>query len=167
MQFSDRVTGICLALLGALALYGGSLQPGVPGQDVGPSVFPMVIGAGLLACGVLVAFGVGRSFEEAVTLIPAAPGQEPARPPAFGELRAFLPPPPGTVDAGSDDAALTPAERDVLRLVARGLDNRTIAERLGKSEKTVRNQVSSIFDKLGVKSRAEAIVHVRDRAGDD
>ena len=92
MQFSDRVTGICLALLGALALYGGSLQPGVPGQDVGPSVFPMVIGAGLLACGVLVAFGVGRSFEEAVTLIPAAPGQEPARPPAFGELRAFLPP---------------------------------------------------------------------------
>ena len=92
MQFSDRVTGLCLALLGALALYGGSLQPGVPGQDVGPSVFPMVIGAGLLACGILVALGVGRSFEEPVALIPAAPGQEPPAAPAFGELRAFLPP---------------------------------------------------------------------------
>ena len=92
MQFSDRVTGLCLALLGALALYGGSLQPGVPGQDVGPSVFPMVIGAGLLACGVLVALGVGRSFEEPVALIPAAPGQEPPAAPTFGELRAFLPP---------------------------------------------------------------------------
>ena len=92
MQFSDRVTGTCLASLGVLALIGGSLQPGVPGQDVGPSVFPMVIGAGLLACGVLVAFGVGRSFEEPVVLIPMAPGQELPVPPAFGELRAFLPP---------------------------------------------------------------------------
>ena len=43
-------------------------------------------------------------------------------------------------------------------LVAEGLDNRMIAARLGKGEKTVRNQVSIIFDKLGVKSRAQAIV---------
>lgn len=54
--------------------------------------------------------------------------------------------------------ALTAAEQDVLRLVADGLDNRAIAERLSKSEKTVRNQVSTIFDKLSVKTRAEAIV---------
>lgn len=92
MQFSDRVTGSCLAVLGVAAFYGGSLQPGVPGQDVGPSVFPMVIGAGLVGCGVMVALGVGRSFEEEVALVPAAPGQEAARPPAFGGLRAFLPP---------------------------------------------------------------------------
>ena len=39
-----------------------------------------------------------------------------------------------------------------------------IAQQLNKSEKTVRNQVSSIFDKLGVRTRAEAIVYVRDRA---
>ena len=90
MQFSDRVTGMCLALLGILALWGGALQPSVPGQDVGPSVFPMVIGAGLLACGVLVALGIGSSFEEEVTLIPAAPGLD--APPKFGELRAFVPP---------------------------------------------------------------------------
>ena len=42
--------------------------------------------------------------------------------------------------------------------VAQGLDNAAIARQLGKSEKTVRNQVSSIFDKLGVRTRAEAIV---------
>ena len=53
----------------------------------------------------------------------------------------------------------------MLRCVAQGLDNAAIARQLGKSEKTVRNQVSSIFDKLGVRTRAEAIVRVRDRAG--
>ena len=55
------------------------------------------------------------------------------------------------------------AEREVLRLVAQGLDNGAIARQLKKGEKTVRHQVSSIFDKLGVRTRAEAIVHVRDR----
>ncbi len=82
-------------------------------------------------------------------------------------VRSFLAVPPTAAQEGAaDDAALTPAERDVLRLLARGLDNPTIALRLHKSAKTVRNQVSSIFDKLGVRTRAEAIVHVRDRAAD-
>jgi putative tricarboxylic transport membrane protein len=65
MHLSDRVTGGFLVLLGALAFWGGSRLPGVPGQDVGPAVFPMVIGAGLVLCGSLIAFGIGRSFEEA------------------------------------------------------------------------------------------------------
>ncbi|WP_099864405.1 alpha/beta fold hydrolase [Pararhizobium haloflavum] len=60
-------------------------------------------------------------------------------------------------------AGLTPAETAVLDLIAEGLDNRTIAERLGKHEKTVRNQLSAIFDKLGVHSRAEAIVKTLSR----
>ena len=55
-------------------------------------------------------------------------------------------------------AGLTGAEVEVLKLVAQGLDNRSIAERLGKREKTVRNQLSLIFSKLGVKSRSQAIV---------
>lgn len=67
-------------------------------------------------------------------------------------------------DAAVDDPALTPAEREVLKLVAQGLDNGAIARQLNKREKTVRNQVSSIFDKLGVRTRAQAIVRVRDRA---
>ena len=55
-------------------------------------------------------------------------------------------------------AGLTPAEAELLDLVAEGLDNRAIAERLGKSVKTVRNQLSMIFSKLGVHNRSQAIV---------
>jgi len=68
-----------------------------------------------------------------------------------------------TTPAPAGAGALTAAEAAVLELVARGLDNHAIALRLGKSEKTVRNQVSTIFDKLGVRTRAEAIVRAIDR----
>jgi DNA-binding CsgD family transcriptional regulator len=57
---------------------------------------------------------------------------------------------------------LTAREHQVLELVAQGLDNDTIAGRLGISAKTIRNQVSIIFSKLGVNSRAQAIVRARD-----
>jgi DNA-binding NarL/FixJ family response regulator len=60
-------------------------------------------------------------------------------------------------------AALTPRELEVLRLLAEGLANAEIAERLGIGEKTVRNHVSHVFDKLGVWTRAQAIVFARDR----
>jgi putative tricarboxylic transport membrane protein len=63
MHLSDRVTGLFLAILGALAFWSGSRLPAVPGQDVGPAAFPMVIGAGLVLCGVLIAGGIGHSFE--------------------------------------------------------------------------------------------------------
>lgn len=56
------------------------------------------------------------------------------------------------------DLGLTAAEREVLGLVAKGLSNPDIAARLGKSEKTVRNQVSSLLEKTGLKTRAELIV---------
>lgn len=79
--------------------------------------------------------------------------------PAWGrflaELRGFL-----QQDVPAQAPALTAAEREVLRLLAQGLDNKSLAGRLGKSEKTVRNQLSSIFAKLGVRTRAEAIVRV-------
>jgi pimeloyl-ACP methyl ester carboxylesterase/DNA-binding CsgD family transcriptional regulator len=60
-------------------------------------------------------------------------------------------------------AALSGRERQVLTLMADGLGNAEIAERLQISEKTVRNHASNIFDKLGVWSRAQAIVFARDR----
>jgi putative tricarboxylic transport membrane protein len=63
MHLSDRITGGFLVLLGAIAFWGGSRLPGVPGQDVGPAVFPMVIGGGLMLCGALIAMGIGHSFE--------------------------------------------------------------------------------------------------------
>lgn len=57
-----------------------------------------------------------------------------------------------------DGEHLTRRQQDVLALLAEGLSNHEIAERLGIGEKTVRNHVSIILDKLGVHSRARAIV---------
>jgi DNA-binding NarL/FixJ family response regulator len=59
-------------------------------------------------------------------------------------------------------AGLTARELDILRLVARGLSNAEIAQRVFISEKTVRNHLTSIFGKLNVDSRAKAIVLARD-----
>ena len=52
-------------------------------------------------------------------------------------------------------ARLTKAERAVALLAAEGQHNREIARRRGSSERTVANQLASIFKKLGVASRAE------------
>jgi DNA-binding NarL/FixJ family response regulator len=55
-------------------------------------------------------------------------------------------------DSDGDDAlsTLTPAEQEILELVAFGLRNREIARRLWKSEKAVEKQVSHVFSKLGL-----------------
>lgn len=68
--------------------------------------------------------------------------------------------------SGGEDpafASLSPREREVLALITEGLANAEIAEHLSISEKTVRNHVSNLFDKLGVWTRAQAIVFARDR----
>ena len=61
---------------------------------------------------------------------------------------------------------LTPREHDVLRLVAQGLSNSAIADRLGLSLKTVNNNTSSIFTKLNVGTRTEAAILARERGLD-
>lgn len=61
------------------------------------------------------------------------------------------------------DANLTSRERDLLTLIARGWDNARIAKTLGLAEQTVRNYTSTLYEKLGVHSRAEAIVWARER----
>ena len=86
--------------------------------------------------------------------------QDTAWPRFLAEIRTFL-------DAGGAVAAprfpeLTAREREVLELIARGLANDEIAARLGIASKTVRNQVSALFDKLGVSTRAQAIVKARE-----
>jgi DNA-binding NarL/FixJ family response regulator len=58
---------------------------------------------------------------------------------------------------------LTTRERDVLELIAQGLGNATIAQRLGMAPKTVSNHVTSIFAKLGVSDRPSAIITARDQ----
>ncbi|NOX62212.1 MAG: response regulator transcription factor [Chloroflexi bacterium] len=52
--------------------------------------------------------------------------------------------------------SLTERELDILRLVAQGLDNQDIALRLSLSEKTVRNRLTVIFEKLHVRNRTQA-----------
>jgi len=58
--------------------------------------------------------------------------------------------------------ALSAREREILSLITEGLSNAEIAERLSISDKTVRNHLSNVFDKLGVWTRAQAIVFARD-----
>ena len=72
---------------------------------------------------------------------------------------------PGREEASSARRAdsLTPQERRIAALVADGLRNREIAERLFLAEKTVRNRVSVILDKLHLRNRTELAVHVAQR----
>ena len=57
---------------------------------------------------------------------------------------------------------LTEREREILALIAQGLTNTAIAERLVLYPKTVRNHVSNIFSKLQVADRAQAIIQARE-----
>lgn len=61
-------------------------------------------------------------------------------------------------------ATLTPRERELVELIAQGRDNAQIAALLGLSDKTVRNHITSIFAKLEVENRGQAIVQAG-RAG--
>jgi putative tricarboxylic transport membrane protein len=95
MRLSDRFTGLFLVALGAAAAYGGSRLPPVPGQQIGPNVFPLVVGIGLCLCGILIAARVGSGFEEAVEINPAEPSAGPATDPVpsrFSWMRLLLPP---------------------------------------------------------------------------
>ena len=79
------------------------------------------------------------------------------------ELRRFLGSERGAPKGEREGiGALTPREREVLDLIARGLSNDEIAARLFISARTVRNHITHLFGKLGVKRRAEAIVRARE-----
>jgi pimeloyl-ACP methyl ester carboxylesterase/DNA-binding CsgD family transcriptional regulator len=69
------------------------------------------------------------------------------------------------VESAAEDAlfaGLSERERDVLTEIATGFSNSEISARLFISEKTVKNHITSIFDKLGVSNRSQAIVRARD-----
>jgi DNA-binding NarL/FixJ family response regulator len=59
--------------------------------------------------------------------------------------------------------SLTPREREVLELVASGLPNSAVADRLAISERTVKFHVSSVLLKLGAKNRTQAARLARER----
>ena len=76
------------------------------------------------------------------------------------EIDAFLGGAHGGKAAAYPD--LTRRERQILEHIARGLDNLQIAAHLDVSEKTVRNHITAVFDKIGVENRAQAIVQARE-----
>jgi DNA-binding NarL/FixJ family response regulator len=69
---------------------------------------------------------------------------------------------PAEVERNRPFPELTSREYEVLALIAAGLTNTAIAERLVLSPKTVRNHVSNIFGKMEVSDRAKAIVRARE-----
>lgn len=75
------------------------------------------------------------------------------------EIEAFVGPGAGNEGVFVD---LTRREREVLEHIARGLDNAQIAAHMDLSEKTVRNHITSVFEKIGVENRAQAIVQARE-----
>lgn len=74
-----------------------------------------------------------------------------------------------TVPTGDDPraASLSPQERRILELLAEGLTNREIGERMFLAEKTVKNYVSNLLMKLGMKRRTEAAVFAATHLTDD
>jgi DNA-binding CsgD family transcriptional regulator len=89
--------------------------------------------------------GTGLTIEEAATM--ARRGRGSRRRPAFGW------------------SSLTPAERNVADLVARGLTNPEIAARLGVSAGTIKDHVSAALRKLSVRTRAELAAAVSSHPG--
>lgn len=62
-----------------------------------------------------------------------------------------------------DAAALTNREREILRLIALGATNREVADSLVISEGTVKNHLSNIFSRLGLRDRTQAVMYARER----
>lgn len=65
-------------------------------------------------------------------------------------------------DARRKELAITPREHEILGLIAEGLSNREIGERLFVSENTVKTHSSRLFDKLGVNKRVQAVQRGRE-----
>ena len=69
---------------------------------------------------------------------------------------------PGDADLAARLASLTPQQFRVLALVAQGLLNKQIADRLDVQERTIKAHLSAIFEKLGARNRTQASVILRE-----
>ncbi len=61
---------------------------------------------------------------------------------------------------------LTPRERDIVKLIAKGASNREIAENLSITEKTVKNHITRILDRLNLRDRTQAAIIASSLLGD-
>lgn len=64
---------------------------------------------------------------------------------------------------GTEDVSLTPREMEILELICLGASNKEISRRLGISYQTVKNHVTAILHKLGVKDRTQAVLYALKR----
>ncbi len=91
----------------------------------------------------------GDELSDAVTRVLAG---ERVLSPAFVQVMAGM-----ATAAATDDGALTPKEREVLALLARGRSNRQMAEELFISAATVKTHLAHLYEKLGARDRQQAI----------
>lgn len=79
------------------------------------------------------------------------------------EVAVPVPAEPFVLDAGKlRELAITPREHQILGLIAAGLSNREIGQRLFVSENTVKTHASRLFDKLGARRRVRAVERARE-----
>lgn len=111
---------------------------------------PAAMDAG--AAGFLLKDARGTSLISAIRLIaaghnlPSVTADRASRPPRISKVHDLL------------LASLTHRERDILTLIAQGLSNREISQRLSLAENTVKNYVSRLFVKLGMHRRTQAAI---------
>jgi len=75
----------------------------------------------------------------------------------YKERPVLVPEPFALNDGKVDELGITPRELEILGLIAQGLSNREIAEKIFVSENTVKTHSSRLFDKLGAKRRTQAV----------
>jgi two-component system, NarL family, response regulator DegU len=75
--------------------------------------------------------------------------------------------PQGRIINAKEEARLTPREEQVVSLVAEGIGNREVAQRLGIKENTVKKALLRIYDKLGVSNRVELVLYALTHRGVD
>ncbi|MBS1841290.1 MAG: response regulator transcription factor [Acidobacteria bacterium] len=104
-------------------------------------IYGGLIAATFAALGIWLGLKLTRTHERVVIKEVPVPAGEP-----------FVP-----NDAKRESLGITPREMEILELIAQGLSNREIAEKLFVSENTVKTHSSRVFDKLGAKRRTQAV----------
>lgn len=102
-------------------------------------------------------------LEVAMALRSVLRGGAPIDPFVARHIVKELPPTASTTRLGDDDASLSAREHEILQLVAEGLSNRDIAERLNRSRHTVDAHIRNIYRKLAANSRMQAAQAARQR----